>query len=101
MFSNRGCCNSRQNIYGGMSMNQGMIGNQMIGSPMMEGQVIEPTITKCVEQNFYHEVPHVCPIHTHVVNRHIYKHTYTPQYSCSEEDQVCNIDCGKCSGFLN
>ena len=44
--------------------------------------------------------PHVCPIHTHTVNKHIYKHTYTPQYTCSEEEQVCNIDCGKCSGFV-
>lgn len=96
MFSNRSCCNSRQNMYGGMQMNQGMMGV----SPMMEGQVIEPTITKCVEQNFYHEVPHVCPIHTHTINKHIYKHTYTPQYTCSEECQVENIDCGKCSGFL-
>lgn len=37
-------------------------------------------------------------MHTHVINRHIYKHTYTPQYTCSEENQVCNIDCGKCPG---
>lgn len=44
---------------------------------------------------------HVCPIHTHVVNRHIYNHTYTPQYTCSEENQVINNDCGKCSGFAN
>lgn len=43
---------------------------------------------------------HVCPIHTHTINKHIYKHTYTPQYSCSEECQVENIDCGKCSGFM-
>lgn len=91
MFRN-GCCNMRQNMQ--MPMYQGY--NQ----PMMEQQVIEPTITKCVEQEFYHEVPHVCPIHTHTVNRHIYKHTYTPQYSCSEECQVENLDCGKCSGFL-
>ena len=44
---------------------------------------------------------HVCPIHTHVINRHIYNHTYTPQYTCSEENQVINNDCGKCSGFVN
>ena len=44
---------------------------------------------------------HVCPMHTHVVNRHIYNHTYTPQYTCSEENQVINNDCGKCSGFMN
>lgn len=95
MFSNRGCCNMRQNMYGGMPMGQGMM-----SGAMMEGQVIEPTITKCVQQNFYHEVPHVCPIHTHTINKHIYKHTYTPQYTCSEECQVENIDCGKCSGFV-
>lgn len=95
MFSNRGCCNMRQNMYGGMTMGQGMM-----SGAMMEGQVIEPTITKCVQQNFYHEVPHVCPIHTHTINKHIYKHTYTPQYTCSEECQVENIDCGKCSGFV-
>ena len=62
-------------------------------------EIVEPAINKCIEREFYHEVPHVWPIHTHVINKHIYKHTYTPQYSCSEENQVCNIDCGGCSGF--
>ena len=42
---------------------------------------------------------HVCPIHTHTVNKHIYTHSYTPQYSCSEEEQVCNIDNGPCQKF--
>lgn len=95
MFSNR-CCSSsnRQNMFG-FGMNQGYMSNSM-----MENEVIEPTITKCVQQEFYHEVPHVCPIHTHTINKHIYKHTYTPQYTCSEECQVENIDCGKCSGFM-
>ena len=82
-----GCCNNRQNMF---NMNQ----------PMMEGQVVEPTINKCVEKEFYHEVPHVCPIHTHTINKHIYKHTYTPQFTCSEECQTVNIDCGKCSNFM-
>ena len=85
MFKNN-CCSSRQNMF------------NMNGS--MEGQVIEPTITKCVEKEFYHEVPHVCPIHTHTINKHIYKHTYTPQFTCSEECQTVNIDCGKCSNFM-
>ena len=71
MKPNSGCCNRQQ-------------------------QVIEPTINKCVQKDFYHEVPHVCPIHTHVVNRHIYNHTYTPQYTCSSEEVVCNIDPGCC-----
>lgn len=61
-------------------------------------QVIEPVINKCVEKEFYHEVSHVVPIHTHVVNKHIYTHTYTPEYTCSSEDVVIN-DCGKQNGF--
>jgi hypothetical protein len=52
MFSNR-CCGSRQNM-------QMMNNNCCMRQPIMEGQVVEPTITKCVEQEFYHEVPHVC-----------------------------------------
>jgi hypothetical protein len=64
-------------------------------------EIVEPTITKCIEKEFYHEVPHVCPIHTHVINRHIYKHTYTPQYTCSEENQVINDDCGSCANYQN
>ena len=91
MFGKR-CCNDRQNMMG-----YGM--QPQMNSCCMEQPVIEPTINKCVEKEFYHEIPHVCPIHTHTVNRHIYKHTYTPQYTCSEEEQVCNMDCGKCSGF--
>lgn len=84
----RNCCNRQ--------MNMGMMPQ---GQCCMEQQVIEPTITKCIEKEFYHEIPHVCPIHTHVINKHIYKHTYTPQYTCSEECQTVNLDCGKCSGF--
>ncbi len=65
----------------------------------MECQIMEPVITKCIEKEFYHQVPHICPIHTHVINKHIYEHTYTPQYTCDEENQIINNDCGKCSGF--
>lgn len=90
MFGRRNCCN-RQNMGFGYG-NQGM-------NSITEGQVIEPTITKCVEEECYHEVPHICPIHTHVIKRDIYNHTYTPQYSCSQENQVVNNDCGGCSGF--
>ncbi|MBE6159656.1 MAG: hypothetical protein E7157_01255 [Lactobacillales bacterium] len=88
MFGKK-CCQDRQMGFGMNSMD----------SCCMEQPIIEPTINKCIEREFYHEVPHVCPIHTHTINKHIYKHTYTPQYTCSEEEQVCNMDCGKCSGF--
>ena len=65
------------------------------------GPIVEPAINKCVEREFCHEVNHVCPIHTHVINRHVYNHTYTPQYTCSEENQVINNDPGCCSKFMN
>ena len=37
-----------------------------------EETIMEPMITKCIEKEFYHEVPHCCPIHTHIINKHIY-----------------------------
>lgn len=85
MFFNKRCCQN----------------NMFMGCPkQMEDCVVEPTITKCVEKEFYHEVPHVCPIHTHTVNKHIYTHSYTPQYTCDEENVVINNDCGGCSGNM-
>lgn len=63
--------------------------------------VVEPVINKCIEREFCHQVNHVCPIHTHVINKHIYNHTYTPQYTCSEENQVINNDPGCCAKFMN
>lgn len=89
MFNKR-CCD-RQNMGCCMPMDCGC----------QSQPIIEPCINKCVEREFCHQVPHVCPIHTHVINRHIYQHTYTPQYSTSEENQVINIDNGSCQGLAN
>ncbi len=63
--------------------------------------IIEPAINKCVEREFCYEVNHICPIHTHVINKHIYNHTYTPEYTCSEENQIINNDPGSCCNFVN
>ena len=63
--------------------------------------IVEPAINKCVERQFCHEINHVCPINTHIVNKHVYNHTYTPQYSCSEENQIINNDPGCCTKFMN
>lgn len=91
MFGRRNCCN-RPNMGCGC-------GNQNMNS-VTECQVVEPTITKCIEEECCHEVPHICPIHTHVIRRDIYNHTYTPQYTCSQENQVVNNDNGGCQGFV-
>jgi len=58
--------------------------------------IVEPMQTRVVNRTFNHIVPHVCPIRTKIVNHHIYKHVYRPQYSCCEENVVCNVDNGGC-----
>lgn len=86
-----------------MNMNMG-------GMPMMDGGSMEfggccqrpitgPVQQRCIHKTIVHEVPHVCPIHTKVINHHVYKHTYRPAYSCSEENTCTNIQCGSCCQF--
>lgn len=69
-------------------------GTQMMGSPMNEG-----VQERIINRTFVHEVPHVCPIHTRIINHHVYKHTYRPAYTCSEENVCSNIQCGSCCQF--
>ena len=64
-----------------------------------EDPVYEAPIEKCIKKDFVHEIVHVCPIHTRVVNNHIYKHTYVPEYTCSEENVCTNIEDSCCNKF--
>lgn len=59
--------------------------------------IIEQPIQRCIERNICHKVEHICPIHTTVVNNHIYEHTYRPEYTYSEENIVTNVDPGCCA----
>jgi hypothetical protein len=54
---------------------------------------------RVINRTYVHEVPHTCPIHTRIINHHVYKHTYRPVYTCSEENTVSNIQCGSCGQF--
>ena len=54
---------------------------------------------RVINRTFVHEVPHTCPIHTRIINHHIYKHTYRPVYTCSEENVCSNVECGSCCNF--
>ena len=54
---------------------------------------------RIINRTFIHEVPHTCPIHTRIINHHVYKHTYRPVYTCSEENVCSNVQCGSCSNF--
>ncbi len=61
--------------------------------------LVEPVQERCVHRTIMHEVPHVCPIRTRIINHHVYKHTYRPEYSCCEENVVSNVNQGSCSCF--
>ena len=61
--------------------------------------IVEPMQEKCVHRTIMHEVNHVCPIRTKVINHHVYRHTYRPEYSCCEENVVENIDNGSCCNY--
>ena len=64
-------------------------------APMMCPPVYECPQERCVHRQIIHEVPHVQPINTRIINHHIYRHTYSPCYTCTEENEVCNVNvCG-------
>lgn len=72
---------------------------QTMQGGVMSNPINEAVQQRCIHRTFVHEVPHVCPIHTKIINHHVYKHTYRPEYSCSEENTVSNVQCGSCCQF--
>lgn len=56
--------------------------------------IYECPTERVIHREFIHEVPHICPVNTRIVNHHIYKHTYSPCYTCQEENEVCNVNAG-------
>lgn len=69
-----------------MDMHQGMMNPGCMCPPIYEC----PTERIC-ERYIMHEVPHIVPINTKMVNHHVYRHTYTPCYTYSECDTCENI----------
>ena len=61
--------------------------------------IIEPMQQRVVNRTIVHEVPHICPIETKIVNHHVFKHTYQPSYSCCEENVCSEIQCGSCCNY--
>ena len=78
-----------------------MMGNYNQGMMIQNGcpSMTEGVQERVVNRTFVHEVPHSCPIHTRIINHHVYKHIYRPVYTCSEENTVSNVQCGSCSQF--
>ena len=80
--------------------NMNMMGEY--NEPMMtsvQAPIIEPGRERVVNRTFVHNVPHVCPINTRIINNHIYRHTYQPHYTCCEENVVTQQQCGSCCQF--
>lgn len=116
-----GCCHDRQNEFNqnfvgendiNMDIDVNMVGGNMnvgpeamqmpMQAPMMgsvQSPIIEPMQERVVHRTFMHEVPHVCPRRTKIINHHVYKHTFRPSFSCCEENTVSNIQCGSCCQF--
>ena len=126
MMFNKDCTSMpKRDIYSSMDMNQNYYKNEhsMYNMPMKDGScgcgckkdmnqmsdmgmcgckmqpVYEQPIEKCVHRTICHEVPHVCPINTRIINHHVYRHTYSPCYSCCEENQVSQVNEGSCCCF--
>ena len=81
------------------NMNTNMMGYNQPMTGSSSSPMVETPQERVVHRNFVHEVPHVCPINTRIINHHIYRHTYQPRYTCCEENVVTNEQCGSCCQF--
>jgi len=76
-----------------MMMNKGM--ECSMPKEHLQGMVCQPVYEcpqeRCCHRQIIHEVPHVVPVHTRVINHHIYKHSYTPCFTCCEENVCTNV----------
>lgn len=91
--------NSNMNTNQNVNMNMSMNSNEGMDFAMGEAPVVEAGRERCIQRNIVHEVKHICPINTRIINNHIYRHTYQPHYTCSEENIVTNQQCGSCCQF--
>ena len=75
-----------------------------VGCNSLTGMVCPPVYEcpqeRCIHRQIIHEVPHVCPINTRIINHHIYKHTYNNCYTCTEENDICNVNEGCSCKFM-
>ena len=98
---------NNENLNTNMNDNMNMNTNMMNYSTAMNNYgmsdtmapIVEPGRERIVNRTFIHDVPHICPINTRIINNHIYRHTYQPRYTCCEENRVCEQQCGSCCCF--
>ena len=66
--------------------------------------VVCPPVYECPQERvchrtINHEVPHICPCNTRIINHHVYRHCYTPCYTACEENVVSNVYDGCCGRY--
>lgn len=83
----------------GQNLNNGPMNLGGVGMVSTATPIVEPMRERVVNRTFEHIVPHVCPIRTKIINHHIFKHTYRPDYSCCEENVCTNVQCGSCCNY--
>ena len=91
--------NMNTNMNDNYNMNMMNFGENPVGQVDVMAPIIEPGRERIVNRTFVHDVPHICPINTRIINNHIYRHTYQPRYTCCEENRVCQQQCGSCCCF--
>ena len=63
--------------------------------------IVCPPIYECPQERvchryICHEVPHIMPCNTRIINHHVYRHTFTPEYTCCEENVCENVFGPRC-----
>ncbi len=53
--------------------------------------IMEMPCERVCHREICHNVEHIQPINTRIINHHIYHHTYKPCYTCCEENEICNV----------
>ena len=108
MFNNKRCYdksyNMKEEYPEAVDNNANMMNYDMYNASMcqpMECPTMCPPIMECPRERcchryICHEVPHVIPCNTRIINHHVYRHTYTPQYTCCEENEYSNVYEPKC-----
>ena len=85
-----------------MNFDKSFDNQQIQDDTMMKSDMCQMApVYECPEERVCHrymcyEVPHIKPCNTRIINHHIYRHTFTPCYTCCEENVVENVIDKKC-----
>ena len=88
MFNQNRCYENENMNMNNMNESMGMGYNEM---PNMCAPIMEMPCERIVNREICHNVEHIQPINTRIINHHIYRHTYTPCYTCCEENEYCDV----------